>query len=272
MKIPCKGSRTNSCLRDFFATLIEARRPGVQKGWRSCPEAGASFWEAIMRILVVEDDMDVARAMMRMLGGSGFVTDHVISITDARAATSVHSYDLVLLDRRLPDGDGLEILTQLRRQQPGIRVLMLTACDAKCAIVEGLDAGADDYLTKPFDSDELMARVRASLRRSGGARTPPIKAGRILYDPNLRDVAIEGQSIIIHGREMMLLEILLRNLGRMVPREAMLDEIYGFDDDVQMSALNSLVMRLRRRLDDLQAGVKIHMSRGVGYMLTKVDK
>jgi len=146
---------------------------------------------------------------------------------------------------------------------------MLTANDTKGAIVEALDAGADDYLTKPFDSDELMARVRASLRRSAGDLAPQIKIGEISYDPNLRDVSIRGTSILVHGRELMLLEVLLRNAERTVSREAIVEEIYGFNDAVQSSALNSLVMRLRNRLDDLEAGVHIHMARGVGYMLRK---
>ncbi|QGM46803.1 response regulator transcription factor [Methylocystis heyeri] len=225
-----------------------------------------------MRILVVEDEVDVARAISRLLGRSGFAIDHVVSIDEACAVARVHTYDLVLLDRRLPDGDGLGLLPRLRCEQPGVRVVILTACGAKDAVVEGLDAGADDYLTKPFDSDELMARIRASLRRSGGSHAPPIKVGEISYDPNLRDVVINGESILIHGRELTLLEVLLRNCGRMAPREAIMEEIYGFADNVQESALNSLVMRLRRRLDDRKAGVKIHMARGVGYMLTKADK
>ena len=225
-----------------------------------------------MRILVVEDEADVAQAIARKLGRSGFTADHVASLDEAQAATRVHSYHLVILDRRLPDGDGKALLTQLRREQPGVRVVMLTACDAKGAVVEGLDSGADDYLTKPFDSDELMARIRATLRRSGGSQAPRIKIGDISYDPNLRDVEINGRSVLIHGRELLLLEILLRNSGRMVPRETIVEEIYGFDDDVQSSVLNSLMMRLRRRLDELQAGVKIHMARGVGYMLTKASK
>lgn len=271
MEIPTERWKRISCLRDFFATII-TRGVDHDLTLGGAEKVQLSLEEAKMRILIVEDESDVARAIARMLGRSGFATDHVASVDEARAAACVHSYDLVLLDRRLPDGDGLALLTQLRREQPGVRVVMLTACETKAAIVEGLNAGADDYLTKPFDSDELMARVRASLRRSGGANAPPIKVGAIFYDPNLRDVAINGQSIVMHGRELTLLEILLRNCGRMVPRETIVEEIYGFDDDVQASVLNSLMMRLRRRLDELQAGVKIHMARGVGYMLTKADK
>jgi two-component system, OmpR family, response regulator len=226
--------------------------------------------EAVMRILVVEDEVDVANAVARRLAGAGFAVDRVASLRHASEAASLHAYGLVLLDRRLPDGDGLSLLLELRGRRPGVRVVMLTANDAKGAIVEALDAGADDYLTKPFDSDELMARVRASLRRSAGDITPQIKIGGISYDPNLRNVSIHGRSILIHGRELMLLEVLLRNAERTVSREGIIEEIYGIDDAVQSSALNSLVMRLRNRLNELDAGVHIHMARGVGYMLRKI--
>lgn len=225
-----------------------------------------------MRILVVEDEADIAQAIARRLGQSGFVADCVASIDEAKAATAAHPYALALLDRRLPDGDGLTLLPTLRRLRPGILVVMVTAIDKKSAIIEGLDAGADDYLTKPFDLDELVARVRSNLRRANGEPTPLIEIGAISYDPTLRNVAIHGRSILIHGRELTLLEALLRNSGRMVSRGALIEEIYGFSDEVDPGVLNSLMMRLRRRLDDLQAGVKIHMARGIGYMLGRPDE
>jgi two-component system, OmpR family, response regulator len=253
------------------------------RAWQICnnharPPAAAArkarirFQEAIMRVLVVEDEIAVAQAVARLLDRSGFTADRVASLDEAQAATRIHAYDLILLDRRLPDGDGLALLEGFRRDRNGVRVVMLTACDAKAEIVQALDAGADDYLTKPFDADELLARVRASMRRLGGVVAPSIQVGALVYDPNRRDVRIHGAPVVLHGRELKLLEILLRNCERMAPREAIIEEIYGFDDDIQVSALNSLIMRLRRRLDDLQAGVVIHMARGVGYMLTKAAR
>jgi DNA-binding response OmpR family regulator len=222
-----------------------------------------------MRILVVEDELDVARSIARRLGQSGFAADCVGSIDEAKAAATAQRYALVLLDRRLPDGDGLTLLPILRQRRPGVRVLVVTAVDEKRAVVEGLDAGADDYLVKPFDSDELLARVRSTLRRSSSEPAPRIEIGAVSYDPNLRNVAIQGRSVIMHGRELALFEVLLRNSERMVSRETIIEEIYGFSDDVEPSALNSLIMRLRRRLERLEAGVEIHMARGVGYMLTR---
>jgi len=225
-----------------------------------------------MRILTVEDEREVANLIGRKLNRSGFVADHVGSCDEARAALEEHRYSFVILDRRLPDGDGISLLPDMRRMQPGIRVLMLTACDGTDEIIAGLDAGADDYMTKPFDSDELMSRIRAGLRRAGGDRIPEIAVGNLSFDPNLRDVSINGQSIILHGRELMLLEVLLRHSGRMVSRQALIEEIYGFADDIQPSVLNLLVLRLRRRLAALEAGVEIEVARGVGYMLSKANR
>ncbi|MGO9774228.1 MAG: response regulator [Roseiarcus sp.] len=225
-----------------------------------------------MRILLVEDEVEVARSICSKLGGSGFVADHVSSIDEARAALRGHSYGLVVLDRRLPDGDGLNLLPEMRRTQPGARVLMLSAYDETDEIVAGLDAGADDYLTKPFKFAELIARVRAGLRRPGGEALPAIVLGDLSFDPHHRDVLIRGKPAVIHARELMLLDVLMRRAERMVSRQTLLDEIYGLGGDVQPKILNLLVLRLRRRLEELDAGVEIHASRGLGYMIAKVRK
>lgn len=221
-----------------------------------------------MRILLVEDEREVARSISRELSRSGFVADHVASIAEARRVVKHIPYALVVLDRRLPDGDGLALAPEMRRMQPGLQVLVLTACNRTDEIVEGLDAGADDYLTKPFDFDELLARIRVGLRRRGGDLIPTMIVGDLSFDPRLRDVSVRGKSVILHGRELMLLEILVRHAGRMVSRQTLLEEIYGFDEDIQPSVLNVLVLRLRRRLDEHDARVKIHMARGVGYMIS----
>ncbi|CAN2533341.1 Transcriptional+regulatory+protein+BasR [Methylocapsa aurea] len=221
-----------------------------------------------MRILLVEDEKELARSISRELARSGFVADCVSTLGEARRALKEVLYSLVVLDRRLPDGDGITLTPEIRRMRPGAQVLVLTACGRTEEIVAGLDAGADDYLTKPFDFDELLARIRVGLRRHRGEDAlPAIVVGDVSFDPKIRDVAVRGKSVILHGRELMLLEALLRHAERMVSRQALLDEIYGPDEDVQPSALNILVMRLRRRLEELDAGVKIHAARGVGYMI-----
>lgn len=222
-----------------------------------------------MRTLLVEDEPEMARSIGIKLGRSGFVADAVGSIAEARESLEVHRYAFALLDRRLPDGDGITLLPDMRRLQPGIRVLMLTACDAVNERICGLDAGADDYLTKPFDSDELMARIRACLRRPSAGLLPPISMGAFSFDLNIRELSVAGCPVMLHRRELALIDVLARHAGRVVLRTTLLDEIYGFDDEVQANALNILVSRLRRRLSDLNAGVEIHSARGIGYMLTK---
>ncbi len=219
-----------------------------------------------MRILLVEDELEVARSISRELARAGFVADHVASIDEARRALKALPYALVMLDRRLPDGDGLSLAPEMRRMRPGVQVLILTACNKTDEIVAGLDAGADDYLTKPFDFDELLARTRVAMRRHGGS-LPAIVVGDLSFDPRLRDVSVRGKSVVLHGRELKLLEVLMRHADRMVSRQTLLEEIYGFDDDIQPSVLNLLVLRLRRRLEEFNAGVTIHAARGVGYMI-----
>lgn len=222
-----------------------------------------------MRVLLVEDEPDMARALGLRLGRSGFIVDHVSALDDARAALSCHRYALALVDRRLPDGDGLYLLPELRRLEPGIRILVLTACEAVTDRICGLDAGADDYLAKPFDVDELMARIRACLRRPGREPPPPVVIGALSFDLASREVSVGGRPVVLHRLELALLETLVRHAGRIVLRDKLHDEVYGFDDNVQGNALNILVSRLRKRLQDLNASVEIHAARGIGYMLTK---
>ncbi len=221
-----------------------------------------------MRVLVVEDEPEMAVLLARKLGQSGFVVDCVGSLDETIEALKMHKYALVLLDRRLPDGDSISILPEIRRARPNVRILMLTARNAVDDRISGLDAGADDYLTKPFDANELIARVRARLRRPGGDIAPPIIVGGLSFRPDTNEVFINEKSVHFHRRERALLDILLRNAGRAVLRDTLLSEIYGFADEVQANALNMLVSRLRRRLLDLGAGVEIHTAREIGYLLT----
>jgi two-component system, OmpR family, response regulator len=220
-----------------------------------------------MRILMVEDNAELAREISQLTRRSGYLADHVATIEAAHAAIETHPYSLVLLDRRLPDGDGISLLPAIRLAQPGIRILVLTAADATKDKVTGLDAGADDYITKPFEPDELMARIRASLRRPGCESAPPISFGALAFDPQSREVSAHGEPVVLHRRELALLEALMRRAGRVVMREALIDAVFGIDDDIHWNSLNVLVSRLRRRLDELDAGVDIHSARGVGYLL-----
>jgi two-component system, OmpR family, response regulator len=224
---------------------------------------------APMRILLVEDHADLAAQIAKQIKNAGFVVDCVGSLRGAEQALDDYPYSATLLDRRLPDGDGLSLIPLIRRRQPMTRVLMLTALDAVDRRIEGLDAGADDYLTKPFNLDEMMARIRASLRRRDGDFAPPVNLGSLSFDLDSRSVSVGGAPLMLHRRELALLEALMKRAGRVVRRETLMTEIYSVDEAIQPHALTILTSRLRSRLDDVGAGVEIHSARGVGYMIAK---
>lgn len=205
----------------------------------------------------------------RNVGAAGFAVDRVASVADADAALAVARYALVLLDRRLPDGDGLTLMRHIRRAQPGVPVIVLSALDGVVERVRGLDEGADDYLSKPFDTDELLARIRAALRRPGAEDAPPILCGRLGFNPSTRMVTIDGAPLALKRRELAVLESLVRRVGRVVQRDTLIEEVYGFDDDIQSNTLDAHVSRLRARLAELGADVLIHPVRGVGYLLDR---
>lgn len=226
-----------------------------------------------MRILVVEDEQSLASLIWGRLSGAGFEFDHAASLQAAKSAIEQRRYSLALLDRRLPDGDGMSLIPLVRKSDPGIRILMLTALDSVSDRIDGLDAGADDYLIKPFDIDELLARIRANLRRTGvgGSGEPPITVGSLRFDLSMKEASVSGRPMILHRRELALLESLARRVGRVAPREIMLEEVYGRDEiEPQSNALDALVSRLRKHLTEAGAGVAIHPVRGVGYMLAKM--
>jgi len=220
-----------------------------------------------MRILVVEDEAEMARLLAARLGAAGFLADQAGTAEDALHAAALHPYALVLLDRRLPDGDGAALVPALRRARPGVPIILVSALDGVAERVHGLDAGADDYLAKPFDGDELLARIRAALRRPGAAPPPPIRCGGLVFDPGLREASAGGQAIRLRRRELAILEALMLRAGRVVPRERLVEACFGLDDIVQPVTLESHVSRLRARLAAAAAGVAIHPVRGVGYLL-----
>jgi len=222
-----------------------------------------------MRILIVEDDVQLSGSLADRVSAAGYVVDCVPTGEDAEAAVAAIPYPLVILDRRLSDGDSVHRISALRRFQPDIRIILLTALDATLDKIGGLDAGADDYLTKPIDVDELIARIRAALRRPGGAVLPPIACGRLLYDPATREFRIDGEAIFLKRRELLILEALIMRARRVVQRTVFMDQVYSFNEEIQSNTLDAHISRLRARLLDVDAGVIIHPIRGVGYMLTE---
>jgi DNA-binding response OmpR family regulator len=221
-----------------------------------------------MRILLIEDEPELAAATAARLAAEGFVVDHFGSLGEAIEAVMSAEYRAVLLDRRLPDGDGLSLLPVLRTRQVVPPVIVLTALDDVPDRVAGLDAGAEDYLIKPFAFEELTARLRVLLRRSAnGARLPSVAVGRLHYDLAAREPKVGETALALPRRELAILDALIRRAGRVVMRESLEAQVYGFDDDINSNALEAHVSRLRKRLADAGAGVIVHGVRGVGYML-----
>lgn len=221
-----------------------------------------------MRILLVEDDPGIAAGLAARLAVDGFTVDRAGDLGEAIEAVLGAPYRAVLLDRRLPDGDGLALLPVLRTRKPTPPVLLVTALDDIPDRVAGLDAGADDYLVKPFAYDELRARLLARIRRSPTEPPAlPLRIGRLCYDLQAREARVEDHPLHLPRRELAILDSLVRRAGRVVMREHLEAEVYGYDDEIQSNALEAHVSRLRRRLAEAGAGVVLHGVRGVGYML-----
>ncbi len=222
-----------------------------------------------MRLLVVEDETRIVEVLRAALGRAGFVVDAVATVADARTAAPLVGYDAVILDLGLPDGDGMELLVELRRAGNRVPVLVLTARDAVEARVTGLDAGADDYLVKPFAVAELIARTKALLRRPGQALGVVLEAGNIVFDTIGRDVRIGAAVLPLARQELAILEHLMRRLGRVVPKAVLEEKLYGIDDELESNAIPVHVHHLRRKLAEAGAGAEVHTVRGIGYLLTE---
>ena len=225
-----------------------------------------------MRLLVIEDEPRISEILKSGLQRAGFAVDMVGRCADARAALALAPYDAAILDLGLPDGDGIDLLADLRATHNGIPVLVLTARDAVEDKVAGLDAGADDYLIKPFATVELIARVKALLRRPGGALGIKLQAGNVVLDTIGRDVRVGELPLNLPRRECTILEHLLRRQGRVVPKTVLEDKLYGIDDELESNAVPVHVHHLRRKLQDAQATAEIHTVRGVGYLLSEMKK
>ncbi len=216
-----------------------------------------------MRLLLVEDDPMIGESVRKGLQQDGFAVDWVCDGVSAGAAWHANPYDLMLLDLGLPRRDGLDVLRALRRAGQDLPVLILTARDAVRDRVAGLDAGADDYLVKPFDLDELAARIRALLRRRGGRADPVIRVGALAINPATKEVQLAGQPVALSPREFALLEALADRPGAVLSRAQLEERIYGWDDAVESNAVEVHIHALRRKLGaDFIVNV-----RGVGYRL-----
>ena len=222
-----------------------------------------------MRILLVEDSSELLQFVKIGLEGQGYVVDGFETVGDSDAAMAVTSYDAVILDLGLPDGDGLDLLRSWRNRGVTAPVLILTERDTLDDRIKGLDGGGDDYLIKPFDLEELQARLRALLRRPKAALGAVITVGNISLDSTSREIRIERVPVAFPRRETAILEQLMRRCGTVVPKEILVARVYSFDDDVTLNSLEAGVSRLRKRLGKLGSGVTIRTLRGVGYLLVE---
>jgi two-component system response regulator QseB len=216
-----------------------------------------------MRILVVEDDAVLLDGLKVGLGIHGFTVDAVASCDDARAALTTAEFDAIVLDLMLPDGSGLDILRELRRRQDATPVLLLTAKDTVADRIGGLDTGADDYLGKPFDLDEVAARLRAISRRAAGRASPVLAWNGIELDPGRRTVAVDGKPVCLSRREFSILEALMRHPGTVLSKDQLADRLYGWEEDVESNAVEVHVHHLRVKI----GRDAIETVRGLGYRL-----
>lgn len=221
-----------------------------------------------MRILVVEDNPTLAGGIASVLRAAGYAVDVVGDGVSADAVIATESFDLVILDLTLPEMDGLDVLQGMRARRSTAAVLILTARGALDERVRGLDQGADDYMTKPFEVSELEARVRVLLRRHGGLRDAGISFGDITLDTVSRTVRAFGQTLDIPLRELSVLETLLLRGGKVVGKQAIIESLAAFDDDLSENAVEQYVSRLRRRLAPY--AVTVRVARGIGYYLDRI--
>jgi DNA-binding response OmpR family regulator len=219
-----------------------------------------------MRLLLIEDNLGLANGLVHSLAQSNYVTDAVHTGRAAITACATTSYQLVIMDLGLPDMDGVEVLRRLRQRGMTSPVLILTARDELQDRILGLDAGGDDYLTKPFELSELEARIRALLRR-GSSASATLRFGKIEFDPLSRQATIESRAVELTRRELAVLELLLLRPGRIVSKQQLMESMYTSAEDANPSVIEVFVSRLRRKLDEAGAGVGIRVLRGLGYRL-----
>ncbi|MCX5590609.1 response regulator transcription factor [Alcaligenes endophyticus] len=218
-----------------------------------------------MRVLLIEDDATLGAALQEYLNDQDYAVDWLQQGEQALKELENQVYDLLVLDWNLPGVSGLEVLQQLRKADNPIPVLMLTARDDLNDRVAGLDAGADDYVVKPFDLAELAARIRAFRRRRTGLGKPEIEAGPLVFDTVGREVRCHGERIALSVRELSVLEMLMMRSGRVVTKQQIVNSLSAWDADFSENAVEVYVYRLRKRLE--KTGVAIQTIRGFGYLL-----
>lgn len=223
-----------------------------------------------MKILLVEDNGKLAELLQRLLVKAGYIVDLAINIALGKQALLTNNYDVVILDRMLPDGDGLDLIrfdSQVYRKN---RFLVLSALHEIGEKVAGLNLGADDYIAKPFEPDELLARIRVALRHPLTAIKNEIHCGNLTFDCDSRSFYYHGKPLVLPRRELAVLESLIKRSERVALREAIESEMYGYDEEIISNTLESHISKLRKNLKEKQISVSICTIRGVGYMLKEI--
>jgi len=244
--------------------VTDAQRP-LERGDKR--RTNQSRFRSAARILLVEDDAAIAGTASEVLKSEGYDIDVASTRQRAGAAADLARYDLIILDLGLPDGDGLELLRRWRGGDRAVPVIVVTARGGIEDRIRGLDAGADDYIAKPFEMGELSARVRAVLRRPGGAHGKVLSYSNVEMDTVRRRLRIAGNRENAPRRELAILELLMRHAGTVVDRDAVMRAAYADDEHATLNALEANISRLRQKLMHRGAGAELHTIRGVGYLL-----
>lgn len=218
-----------------------------------------------MRILLVEDEVDLAKALISALERHDILVDHVTTLEMALEAVESGVHSIAVLDRKLPDGDSLTIIPRIRKIQAGLPIIVLSALGAPEQRIEGLETGADDYLAKPFVVDELVARIRALMRRPAMMADMAVTVGQLTFNLGDGSAMAAGEPLTLTRREVLALEVLVKRAGRTVARSVLEEAVYGFDDEIASNTLDAHISRLRRKI--APGRVEIHSIRGIGYLL-----
>jgi two-component system OmpR family response regulator len=249
---------------------------GAPAIWRDadtirCKIIGSTNQGRSVRFLVIEDEPQIGAYLGRLLGQLGGIIDIVESVADARQALGNFKYDLAIVDRMLPDGDALDIVSALSGLLERPAIIMLTAKDATEDVIDGLNGGADDYLGKPFEPQELVARARAVLRRPRAQVSSVLSFGNVELKIGTNEATVACNKVLLRRREALILEALLVRRDRVIAREVLVEAIYGFDDEIESNTLEAQVSRLRKKLCKLGGNVEIRSMRGIGYVLRMVS-
>ncbi|MEX2152010.1 MAG: response regulator transcription factor [Gemmatimonadaceae bacterium] len=221
-----------------------------------------------MRALLVEDDVTMALLIRQVLEQEGFAVDHAATGNDAQTLAFVNDYDALVLDLALPDRNGLSVLQALRKEGRSTPVIVLTGSDDSATTVRALDAGADDYVTKPVVVDEFRARMRALVRRGGATRTEQLACGNLVLNRLTREVYVAGKECMLTAKEFQLLEHFLLHQANVVTRTQLLEKVWDMNFDPGSNVVDVHVARLRKKLGKAGADMKISARRGIGFVLT----